>query len=90
MGRTGKKNPRLAEDFLVWVDEESIRKIILNTYKYVSEHIDKNAPYGKEHIGYIVDRTGFMKFKEYALEGVKFDDITKVKNNVYWSGIYYK
>ncbi|MGL5316133.1 MAG: sulfite reductase subunit C, partial [Peptostreptococcaceae bacterium] len=78
MGRTGKKNPRLAEDFLVWADEESIRKIILNTYKYVAEYIDKGAPGGKEHIGYIVDRTGFMKFKEYALEGVEFDEITKV------------
>ena len=34
MGRTGKKNPRLAEDFLVWADEESIIKIVLNTYKF--------------------------------------------------------
>lgn len=28
MGRTGKKNPRLAEDFILWVDEDSIIKII--------------------------------------------------------------
>ena len=53
MGRTGKKNPRLAEDFLIWADEESIIKIILNTYKFVEEYIDKDAPGGKEHIGYI-------------------------------------
>lgn len=26
MGRTGKKNPRLAEDFILWVDEDSIIK----------------------------------------------------------------
>lgn len=89
MGRTGKKNPRLAEDFLIWADEESIIKIILNTYKYVNEYIDRNAPGGKEHIGYIVDRTGFMEFKKWALEGVELDDIVKVSENIYWSGIRY-
>ncbi|MFU7516234.1 sulfite reductase subunit C [Clostridium sp. HCS.1] len=89
MGRTGKKNPRLAEDFIVWVDEESIIKIILNTYKYVTEYIDKNAPGGKEHIGYIVDRTGFMEYKKWALEGVKLSDKAVLKDNIYWSGIRY-
>ncbi|WP_066892110.1 sulfite reductase subunit C [Clostridium nigeriense] len=89
MGRTGKKNPRLAEDFIVWVDEESIIKIILNTYKYVEEYIDKNAPGGKEHIGYIVDRTGFMEFKKWALEGVNLSNKAIVKDNIYWSGIRY-
>jgi anaerobic sulfite reductase subunit C len=89
MGRTGKKNPRLAEDFIVWVDEESIIKIILNTYKYVEQYIDKNAPGGKEHIGYIVDRTGFMEFKKWALEGVELSDKAQVKHNIYWSGIRY-
>ena len=90
MGRTGKKNPRLAEDFIVWVDEESIIKIILNTYKYVEEYIDKNAPGGKEHIGYIVDRTGFMEFKKWVLDGVELPEETIMKENVYWSGIHYK
>mgnify|MGYP005606604609 FL=1 len=89
MGRTGKKNPRLAEDFIVWVDEESIIKIILNTYKYVEEYIAKDAPGGKEHIGYIVDRTGFMEFKKWALDGVNLSDKAVVKHNIYWSGIRY-
>ena len=89
MGRTGKKNPRLAEDFIVWVDEESIIKIILNTYKYVEEYIAKDAPGGKEHIGYIVDRTGFMEFKKWALDGVNLSDKAVVKQNIYWSGIRY-
>ena len=89
MGRTGKQNPRLAEDFLVWADEESILKILVNTYDYVNEYIDRNAPGGKEHIGYIVDRTGFMEFKKWALKDVVFDEEAIVKNNVYWSGIHY-
>ncbi|MBU3804956.1 MAG: sulfite reductase subunit C [Candidatus Cellulosilyticum pullistercoris] len=90
MGRTGKANPRLAEDFLIWADEDSIVKIITNTYKYVTEYIDKNAPGGKEHIGYIVDRTGFMEFKKWALDGVELPEETIMKENVYWSGIHYK
>lgn len=89
MGRTGKKNPRLAEDFIIWVDEESIIKIILNTYKYVKEYIAKDAPEGKEHIGYIVDRTGFMEFKKWALEGVQLSDKAILKENIYWSGVKY-
>ncbi|MDZ5148723.1 sulfite reductase subunit C [Clostridium perfringens] len=89
MGRTGKKNPRLAEDFILWVDEDSIIKIILNTYKYVTEYIAKDAPGGKEHIGYIIDRTGFMEFKKWALEGVTLSEKALMKNNVYWNGIHY-
>jgi anaerobic sulfite reductase subunit C len=89
MGRTGKKNPRLAEDFIIWVDEESIIKIIQNTYKYVEEYISKDAPEGKEHIGYIIDRTGFMEYKKWALEGVELSDKAILKENIYWSGIKY-
>ncbi len=87
MGRTGKRNPRLAEDFLIWANEETILKIILNTYKYVDKYIDRSL--GKEHIGYIVDRTGFMEFKKWAHEGIDIPDYTIVKHNVYWSGIKY-
>ena len=90
MGRTGKKNPRIAEDFLIWADQESIIKIIKNTYDYVREHILKDAPGGKEHIGYIIDRTGFMEYKKWALKDVHFSDKAIVKNNVYWSGARYK
>ena len=89
MGRTGKKNPRLAEDFLIWADEQSITKIILNTYKFVEEYIDKDAPGGKEHIGYIIDRVGFEEYKKWALEGVEFPEKTIVKDRIYWSGIHY-
>jgi len=89
MGRTGKKNPRLAEDFILWADEENIIKIIKNTYKYVTEYIDLTAPGGKEHIGYIVDRTGFMEFKKWILQDVGLKDEAIMKENVYWGGIHY-
>lgn len=89
LGRTGKKNPRLAKDFIAWVDEESIIKIICNTYDYVKEYIDKDAPGGKEHIGYIVDRTGFPEFKKWAMKGVNLSDKTVVQETMYWDGIKY-
>ncbi len=84
MGRTGKKNPRLAREFIKWVDEESIVKIILNTYEFIEEHIDKDAPGGKEHIGYIIDRTGFHEFKKWALKDVELGPKAEVQNNIYW------
>ncbi len=87
MGRTGKKNPRLAEDFIIWADEDSVLKTILNTYDYVEEYIDRSLP--KEHIGYIVDRTGFMEFKKWALRGVALPELAQVANNIYWSGVRY-
>jgi len=83
------KNPRLGEDFIKWVDEDSIIKIILNTYDYVKEYIDPNAPGGKEHIGYIVDRTGFEEFKRWALRDVTLPDIAEVMTPMYWKGVKY-
>lgn len=89
LGRSGKKNPRLGENFIKWADEESILKIILNTYDYINEYMNRNAPGGKEHIGYIVDRTGFEEFKRWALKDVVLPDIAEVENFIYWSGIKY-
>ena len=90
MGRTGKRNPRLGEDFLIWADEDTIIKIILNTYKFVKEYIDPNAPGGKEHVGYIIDRVGFAEYKKWALDGVELPPETIVKDNIYWGGIHYR
>ena len=89
MGRTGKKNPRLGQDFIIWADEESIIKIISNTYKFTKEYIAKDAPGGKEHVGYIVDRVGFHEFKKWALDGVELGEKAIVKENVYWGGIHF-
>ena len=89
MGRTGKKNPRLAQDWMVWVDEDNIIKIVLNTYAYCKEFISPDAPAGKEHIGYIIDRTGFEVFKEWALKDVELMPETIVKDRLYWDGIHF-
>lgn len=89
LGRTGKKNPRLGEDFIKWADENSIVTIIKNTYDYVNEYIDRDAPGGKEHIGYIVDRTGFEEFKKWVLKDARLDANAEIKTTLYWSGVHY-
>lgn len=89
MGRTGKKNPRLAEDWIRWIDEDSIVKIIKNTYDYVEEYIDPNAPNRKEHIGYIIDRTGFQEYRKWALKDVDLPVESIEIKNIYWGGPKY-
>lgn len=88
MGRTGKKNPRLAEPFIKWCTEDVILKVIKNTYDYTAQHIDQSL--AKEHIGYIVDRTGFQVFKEAALKDVVLNPEAIVAESMQWSGYWYK
>ncbi|MCX7920898.1 MAG: sulfite reductase subunit C [Clostridia bacterium] len=88
MGRTGKKNPRLAQPFLEWVDEETIIKVIKNTYEYIDKYIDRSLP--KEHVGYIVDRTGYQVFKEYALKGVVLGPKARVAEHINFGGYLYE
>lgn len=87
-GRSGKRNPRLGEDFIKWINEESIIQIILNTYRYVEHYIDRSAPGGKEHIGYIVDRTGFEEYQKWALQDVHLP-AAAVITQPRWNGILY-
>jgi len=68
MGRTGKKNPRLAQTFLQWASEEVALRVINNMYDFIDKHIDRTLE--KEHVGYIVDRVGFREFKNIVLKDV--------------------
>ena len=67
-----------------------LNQSILNTYKFVKEYINPNAPGGKERVGYIIDRVGFAEYKKWALDGVELLPETIVKDNIYWSGIHYR
>ena len=87
MGRTGKKNPRLAERFIQWCTEDVVVKVIKNTYEYIDKYIDRSLP--KEHIGYIVDRTGYQVYKEFALKDVKLNPEARVAKHIHWGGFHY-
>jgi anaerobic sulfite reductase subunit C len=84
MGRTGKKNPRLAMPFLDRVNEEVVTKVIANTMAYVDRYILRCLP--KEHIGYIVDRTGFNVFRDEVLQGVILNPEARMAKTVQWPG----
>ncbi len=89
LGRTGKVNPRLAQDFIKWADEQSVFKIVKNAYAYVEEYIDRNAVEGKEHVGYIVDRTGFDEFVNWIMKDVVLPEKAEVARRIYWEGKRY-
>lgn len=88
MGRTGKKNPRVARTFIEWTNEDAIVQIIKNTYDYVDRYIDRTLD--KEHIGYIVDRTGYNVFKEEVLKGVNLGAKAKVAEYIDFGGYIYE
>ncbi len=87
MGRTGKKNPRIARTFLEWVDRNTVLKVCSNLYVYIDKYIDRSLP--KEHVGYIVDRTGFKVFKEEVLQGITLPTDAKTANYIDFGGYKY-
>jgi len=89
LGRTGKKNPRMAEDFMRWADHDTVKKVICNVYAYLDEYLDREAVESKEHIGYIVDRTGFEEFLKYIMKDVTPNPKCEIQGRIYWGGKRY-
>ncbi len=87
MGRTGKKNPRIAATFLKWATLDVVTSVIKNTYEFVDRYIDRTI--AKEHIGYIVDRQGFSVFMEEVLRNVNLNSDIKIASDLTWSGYRY-
>jgi len=68
-GRTGKKEVRLARPFIDFIyEKDAIFKVIENTFKFIDRFIDRTLK--KEHLGYIIEREGFAKYKEEVLKDV--------------------
>ena len=63
--------------------------MVENCYAYIEEYIDPNAVEHKEHIGYIVDRTGFEEFKKWIFKDVHLNPKAEVRDRVYWGGNHY-
>jgi dissimilatory sulfite reductase (desulfoviridin) alpha/beta subunit len=55
----------------------------------VKKYIAQDAPGGKEHIGYIVDRTGFAEYRRWAMKDVTLPPIAEVADTLYWGGKHY-
>lgn len=84
MGRTGKKNPRLAAPFLSWAPRDTILKLCANINPFIAEHIDRSLT--KDRMGYIFDRTGYHVFKKEILRGVPFGEKTVIAEEVSFRG----
>ena len=50
---------------------------------------DREAVEAKEHIGYIVDRTGFEEFLNYIMKDVKPNPECEIQGRLYWGGKRY-
>ncbi|MBF0206907.1 MAG: sulfite reductase subunit C [Oligoflexia bacterium] len=88
LGRTGKKNPRLAATFLNWATEEVVIQVIKNIYALIDKEIDKSLP--KEHLGYIIDRVGFNLFKNSVLQNICLNEEIKIAQNLFFIGYQYE
>ena len=55
----------------------------------MKEYIDPNAVEGKEHYGYIVDRTGFDEFYKWIMKDVTLNPKAEVNKRPYWGGKHY-
>lgn len=75
-GRTGKKNPRLANTFIRNASEEVVLKICKNIYSFIDRYIDRELP--KELVGYIIDRAGFETFKREVTYGLELNPEAEV------------
>lgn len=75
-GRTGKRNPRLANTFIQDASREVVLALFRNIYEYIDKYVDRSLP--KEHAGYIFDRTGEKEFKREILRGVKLNPEAKI------------
>lgn len=70
-GRTGKKNPRLANTFIEDASEEVVLAVCKNVYSFISRYIDPKPP--KELMGYIIDRKGFDTFTREVIQGINLN-----------------
>lgn len=75
-GRTGKRNPRLANTFIEDANEEVVLAVCKNVYSFIHNNIDRKLP--KEHLGYIIDRVGFDVFNREVTEGLNLNPEAKV------------
>ncbi|MBM4032213.1 MAG: sulfite reductase subunit C [Planctomycetes bacterium] len=86
-GRTGKKNPRLANTFIEHASEEVVLGVCRNVYAFIHYHIDTSRP--KEHLGYIIDRAGFEAFARDAFEGLALNPEARVASRLHNPGYSY-
>ena len=81
-GRTGKHYPRMGKMFANWVTEDVVLAIFRNWPKFSAWALDYKPVY--LHGGHLIDRAGYIKFKELILEGVELNPEAQIAERIYW------
>nr|WP_307989263.1 sulfite reductase subunit C [uncultured Niameybacter sp.] len=81
-GRTGKQYPRMGKMFANWLTEESVLAIFRNWPKFSAWALDYKPVY--LHGGHLIDRAGYIKFKELILDGVELNPEAQIAERIYW------
>ncbi|HEI2352583.1 TPA: sulfite reductase subunit C [Escherichia coli] len=82
-GRTGKKTPRAGKVFLNLVTEDVIRQVISNLFEFEKEMLGGKPVY--LHMGHLIDKGGYLRFKERVLRGVQLNPEATVAERIYWA-----
>lgn len=82
-GRTSKKTPRVGKLFLNWVTEEVISKVISNIFEFEKETLGGKPIY--LHMGHLIDKEGYLCFKDRALHNVELNPDAMVAERIYWA-----
>ncbi|TKI04681.1 sulfite reductase subunit C [Martelella alba] len=82
-GRTSKKTPRVGKIFLNWVTEDVITRMIANLYEFEKEMLGGKPIY--LHMGHLIDRSGYPRFKERVLRGISLNPEALVAERIYWA-----
>ena len=81
-GRTGKQYPRMGKMFANWVTEDVVLAIFRNWPKFSAWALDYKPVY--LHGGHLIDRAGYIKFKELILKDVHLNPEAQIAERIYW------
>lgn len=87
-GRTGKKNPRLANTFIDDASEEVVLGVCKNVYPFIKRYFARHLP--KELMGYIIDRMGYEMFKQEVLQGLELNPEARIATYLDNPSYFYK
>jgi anaerobic sulfite reductase subunit C len=82
-GRTSKRTPRVGKVFLNWVTEDVIAQVIPKIFEFEHEMLGGKPIY--LHMGHLIDKGGYMRFKEVVLKGVQLNPGAHVAQRIYWA-----
>lgn len=82
-GRTSKKTPRTGKLFLNWVTEDVLHEVVKNLFEFEAEILEGKPIY--LHMGHLIDRAGYHKFKERVLRDVVLNPEAMVAERIFWA-----